>query len=54
LFKRIGTPLNVTRPETFGKTVDPVIVNTPETFTLLAERVVIRAFVAENDAALIV
>ena len=49
-----GTLLNVTIPEIFGKTVVPVTVIDPETFTVVADNVVISAFVAKNDAALMV
>jgi len=54
LTNSVGTLLNVTRPEIFGKTVVPVTINELEIFTVAADNVVIRAFVAENDAALIV
>jgi hypothetical protein len=54
LTNSVGTLLNVTRPEIFGKTVVPVTINELEMFTVVADNVVIRAFVAKNDAALMV
>jgi hypothetical protein len=54
LTNSVGTLLNVTIPEIFGKTVVPVTINELEMFTVVADNVVIRAFAAKNDAALMV